>query len=59
VTFGDIPLFRGEDMEAMCRLLEEQKASCVLMTSENSELVKRDIWGCATQPLMQEAIESR
>lgn len=41
VTFGDMPLFRGEDMKAMCKLLEEQKAACVLMTAENPEL---ELW---------------
>jgi len=38
VTFGDMPLFRPEDMKAMCELLEEKKADCVLMTAENPEL---------------------
>lgn len=38
VTFGDMPLFRAEDMQAMCRQLEEEDADCVLMTAENPEL---------------------
>ena len=38
VTFGDMPLFRGSDMLAMCRLLEESGADCVLMTAENPDL---------------------
>ena len=38
VTFGDMPLFRAEDMKVMCETLERQKASCVLMTAENPAL---------------------
>lgn len=38
ITFGDMPLFRAEDMKAMCRLVEEKGADCVLMTAENPEL---------------------
>jgi len=41
VTFGDMPLFRREDMEKMCRMVSEDKASCVLMTAKNPEL---DLW---------------
>lgn len=39
VTFGDMPLFRAEDMKAMCGLLEAEKAACVLMTAENPDLL--------------------
>ena len=38
VTFGDMPLFRRSDMEAMCRQHAETGASCTLMTAENPEL---------------------
>jgi len=38
VTFGDMPLFRADDMKAMCELVEKEKADCVLMTAENPEL---------------------
>lgn len=38
VTFGDMPLFRRADMEAMCRQHEERGAACTLMTAENPEL---------------------
>lgn len=38
VTFGDMPLFRREDMQAMCRKVEEEGADCVLMSAENPEL---------------------
>ena len=38
VTFGDMPLFRYEEMEAMCRLHEETGADCTLMTAENPAL---------------------
>lgn len=38
VTFGDMPLFRYEEMEAMCRLHEERDADCTLMTAENASL---------------------
>lgn len=41
VTFGDMPLFRTEDMKAMCSLLEQEKAACVIMTAENPEL---ELW---------------
>ena len=38
VTFGDMPLFRKEEMEAMCRFHEESGADCTLMTAENPSL---------------------
>ncbi len=38
VTFGDMPLFRYEALEAMCRQHEENGADCTLMTAENPEL---------------------
>ena len=38
VTFGDMPLFRREDMLAMCRFHEEKGADCTLMTAENPDL---------------------
>ena len=38
VTFGDMPLFRREEMEAMCRQHKESGAACTLMTAENPEL---------------------
>ncbi|MBR2977754.1 MAG: NTP transferase domain-containing protein [Oscillospiraceae bacterium] len=38
VTFGDMPLFRREDLLAMCRRHEESGAACTLMTAENPEL---------------------
>ena len=38
VTFGDMPLFRREEMEAMCRLHDECGAACTLMTAENASL---------------------
>ncbi len=38
VTFGDMPLFRREELEAMCRLHKETEADCTLMTAENPEL---------------------
>ncbi|MBQ9544498.1 MAG: NTP transferase domain-containing protein [Clostridia bacterium] len=41
VTFGDMPLFRAKDMKAMCRLMEKEGASCVLMSAENPSL---DLW---------------
>lgn len=41
VTFGDMPLFRTEDMRAMCELVEKEQADCVLMTAENPEL---ELW---------------
>lgn len=38
VTFGDMPLFRREEMEKMCRQHEESGADCTLMTAENPDL---------------------
>ena len=41
VTFGDMPLFKAEDMKAMCEMVEREQADCVLMTAENPEL---ELW---------------
>ena len=38
ITFGDMPLFRRSELEAMCRQHEESGAACTLMTAENPEL---------------------
>ena len=38
ITFGDMPLFRKEEMEAMCRQHAECGADCTLMTAENPSL---------------------
>ena len=38
VTFGDMPLFRREDLFAMCRRHVESGAACTLMTAENPDL---------------------
>ncbi len=38
VTFGDMPLFRYEEMYTMCCLHEKSGAACTLMTAENPEL---------------------
>ena len=38
ITFGDMPLFRKEEMEAMCRQHAESGADCTLMTAENEAL---------------------
>ena len=38
VAFGDMPLFRFEEMEKMCRLHDENGADCTLMTAENPDL---------------------
>lgn len=38
ITFGDMPLFRKEEMEAMCRQHAENGAACTLMTAENPSL---------------------
>jgi len=38
VTFGDMPLFRCEEMEKMCQQHEESGADCTLMTAENAKL---------------------
>ena len=38
ITFGDMPLFRREELEAMCRLHDESGADCTLMTAENPSL---------------------
>jgi len=38
ITFGDMPLFRREEMEAMCQQHMEHGADCTLMTAENDAL---------------------
>ena len=38
VTFGDMPLFQKEDLQAICRYHEEKGADCTLMTAENPDL---------------------
>ena len=38
ITFGDMPLFRRGELEAMCRQHEESGADCTLMTAENPDL---------------------
>jgi len=38
ITFGDMPLFRREEMRKMCQQHMENGADCTLMTAENPEL---------------------
>ncbi|MBR4288867.1 MAG: NTP transferase domain-containing protein [Clostridia bacterium] len=38
ITFGDMPLFRREELEAMCRQHNENGADCTMMTAENPNL---------------------
>lgn len=38
ITFGDMPLFRKEEMEAMCKQHIENNAACTIMTAENPAL---------------------
>lgn len=38
ITFGDMPLFRREELEAMCRQHDEHGADCTIMTAENPNL---------------------
>ncbi len=38
VTFGDMPLFRREEMEAMCLQHSKNGADCTMMTAENPNL---------------------
>ncbi len=38
ITFGDMPLFRYEEMKAMCQQHTESGADCTLMTAENPSL---------------------
>lgn len=38
ITFGDMPLFRYEEMKAMCQQHEENEADCTIMTAENESL---------------------
>ena len=37
VTFGDMPLFRRESMREMCRLVEAERAACVLLTADTDQ----------------------
>lgn len=41
VTFGDMPLFRGSVMKAMCEYHESKHAACTLMTAVKPEL---ELW---------------
>lgn len=38
IAFGDMPLFRYEEMEEMCQRHAESGAACTLMTAENPSL---------------------
>ncbi len=38
ITFGDMPLFKYEELERMCIQHKENKADCTLMTAENPNL---------------------
>ena len=38
ITFGDMPLFRYEEMKEMCRIHDESDADCTLMTAANDSL---------------------
>lgn len=38
VAFGDMPLFKPEDMKKMCEQHEKNGADCTLMTAENPDL---------------------
>ncbi len=38
ITFGDMPLFRYEEMRKMCEQHAENDAACTLMTAENPKL---------------------
>lgn len=38
ITFGDMPLFRYEEMEAMCCQHSENNADCTIMTASNPAL---------------------
>ena len=38
IAFGDMPLFRRNELEKMCRQHEENGADCTLMTAENPSL---------------------
>ena len=46
ITFGDMPLFRREDLEAICLQHMENGADCTLMTAENPELT---MWARVTR----------
>ncbi|MBQ3596545.1 MAG: NTP transferase domain-containing protein [Clostridia bacterium] len=41
VTFGDMPLFRKEEMLAMCSQHQQNDADCTIMTAENPSL---ELW---------------
>ena len=41
VTFGDMPLFRREEMAEMCRRHDASGAACTMMTAENPDL---ELW---------------
>lgn len=37
VTFGDMPLFRRESMQELCRKLEAEQAACALLTANTDQ----------------------
>lgn len=41
IDYGDMPLFRYDDMKKMCEILEEKKLDCIVMTAENPDL---ELW---------------
>lgn len=41
IDYGDMPLFRYDDMKRMCEILEEKKLDCIVMTAENPDL---ELW---------------
>ena len=41
VDYGDMPLFRYDDMKRMCEIIEEKHLDCLVMTAENPEL---ELW---------------
>ena len=41
ITFGDMPLFRKEEMLAMCSQHQQNDADCTIMTAENPSL---ELW---------------
>lgn len=51
ITFGDMPLFRRDELYKMCRQHEQNQADCTLMTAQNPDLklwarILRDDQGC-------------
>ena len=59
VTFGDMPLFRREVMQAMCEYHEANGAACTLLTAENPELTLSELAALFDPPITKSCLNHR